>query len=37
MCVNIPPGDLNSDPYLLHFTDTFTYRVTMHQEYAIII
>ena len=37
ICVNIFFRDLNFNPCLPHFTDTFTYRVTMHQEYAVII
>ena len=29
MCVKFPSGNLNSDPYLPHPTNTYTYRVTI--------
>ena len=29
MCVNLPFGDLNPDPYPPHLTSTYTYGVTI--------
>ena len=29
MCVNLPFGDLNSDPYPPHLTSTYTYGVAI--------
>ena len=28
MCVKLSPRDLNPDPYPLHFTNIYTYKVT---------